>query len=527
MKDERKEKRLDEILKRALTSEIEPDPELNWRIIQQWKECFDMKKQIAKRIYVAAAACAAMLVTVSAGAAVRYLTLDEVIDETKTDNNVLAAAFSGENAMKINESQEAGGYRATLLGIAPGKNLTDQGVEGLEGLSVGSMYVVVAIENADGTPLPETSEYSSDMPDFFVSPLIQGLEPWWYNAITFGGSYTQFTNQGVFYRLLDCDNILMFADHDLYLCVTDNTFYDKVAYNYDEVTGEISRNEDYVGMNVLFEIPVDPSMADPEAAAAYLAQMDDLGTNGETGDEGILNDTRDIAALAAEITDQIWAGNEDVLAGAVALESQTRIVTKENGRYEYEFDAIEDIREMPKESVEEVTSARSTWFFYEDNIIDGKYVAISYGDYDENLDQFNSLYIMILTENGDGTAEVRSYYMALPAKDDNRYGRDQLARDIESQILAGDEEKVLEGSMLVDGATRTVSFENGQYSYEVRFTKTHHPKLYFHPEYMKDGKGVITFMGDEDDALYIAVLTENGDDTAEVKVYAMNLSGNL
>lgn len=487
-----------------------------------------MKKQIEKRIYVAAAACAVMLVTVSAGAAVRYLTLDEVIEETWTDGNLLAAAFAGENAMEINETQEAGGYRATLLGIAPGENLADQGVEELEGLSVGSMYVVVAIENADGTPLPETSEYSPDMPDFFVSPLIQGLEPWWYNAVTFGGSYTQFTNQGVFYRLLDCDDILMFADHNLYLCVIDDTFYDKAAYNYDEVTGKISRNEDYIGMNVLFDIPADPSMADPWAAAAYLARMDDLGTNGETGDEGILNDTRDIAVLAAEIMDQIWAGNEDVLTGAVSLESQTRTVVKENGRYAYDFDAIEDILEMPEGSVEEgVTTAASTWFFYEDNIIDGKYVTVSYGDYDENLAQFNSLYIMILTENGDGTAEVRSYYMDLSAGDGNGYDRGQLARDIESQILAGDEEKALAGSVPVDGATRTVPFENERYSYEVRFIKTHHLELYFNPEYIENGKGVMTFLGDEEDVLYIAVLMENGDDTAEVKVYARNLSENL
>ena len=414
MRDERREKELDEIMKAALTSELKPDPELNRQIIRQWKEHPDMNKQIARRVYVAAAACAAMLVTVSVGAGVRYLTLDEVIEETQTDGNVLSAAFAGKNAMEINETQEAGGYRATLLGIAPGENLTDQGVEELEGLSVGSMYIVVAIENADGTPLPETSEYSSDMPDFFVSPLIQGLEPWWYNAMSFGGGYTQFTNQGVFYRLVECDNILMFADHDLYLCVIDDTFYEKAAYDYDEATGEISRNEDYVGMNVLFDIPVDPSMADPEAAAAYLAQMDDWGADAETKDEAILNDTRDIAALAAEITDQIWAGNEEVLAGAVALESQTRTVTKENGRYAYDFDAIEDIVEMPKGSVEEeVTTARSTWFFYEDDIRDGKYVAVSYGDYDENLDQFNSLFIMILTENGDKTAEVRSYYMDL------------------------------------------------------------------------------------------------------------------
>ena len=517
MRDEKREKRLDEIMKLALTSDAEPDPELNRRIIRQWKEHPDMKKQIAKRVYVAAAACAAMLVTVSAGAAVRYLTLDDVIEETWTDKEELAETFAGENAMLIGETQEAGGYRATLLGIAPGKNLMDQGIENL---TVGSMYAVVAIENADGTPLPDTSEYSADTPDFFVSPLIQGLTPWKYNAAWFGGGYSQFTNQGVFYRIMDCDNILMFADRELYLCVSDTMFYDKAAYNYEEITGKISRNEDYVGMNVLFDIPVDSSMADPEAAAAYLAQMEEWDS-GNGSDDDSTDHVGDLAARAAKITEQINAGDEEALADTIALESQTRTVKKENGRYAYEFDASKDISELPKSSVrEEEIGGGGIWYFYEDDISDGRSVMVSYGDYDENLAQFTSLYIMILTENGDGTAEVRSYYKNFAAEGISGYDRAQLARDIKSQILAGDEEKALEGAVLMEEDTRVVPFENDRYYYEIAVSDTRTKGLYFYPEYMENGKGVMTFLKDEEDeALYIAVLTEKGDGTGEVKVY--------
>lgn len=58
----------------------------------------------------------------------------------------------------------------------------------------------------------------------------------------------------------------MFADHTIYLCVLDDPLYNSQAYDYDEVTGEITRNDTYQGVNALFELPIDPSKADQKAA---------------------------------------------------------------------------------------------------------------------------------------------------------------------------------------------------------------------------------------------------------------------
>lgn len=65
----------------------------------------------------------------------------------------------------------------------------------------------------------------------------------------------------------------MFADRTVYLCVSDGSYYNEKAYSYDEDTGEISRREDYKGVNALFELPLDPAGADPEAAEKYLAPL--------------------------------------------------------------------------------------------------------------------------------------------------------------------------------------------------------------------------------------------------------------
>mgnify|MGYP007025288640 CR=1 FL=1 len=44
-------------------------------------------------------------------------------------------------------------------------------------------YAVAAIGTSDGTPMPEFPDT-----DFFVSPLIQGYNPAFYNAASMGGS---------------------------------------------------------------------------------------------------------------------------------------------------------------------------------------------------------------------------------------------------------------------------------------------------------------------------------------------------
>ena len=110
-------------------------------------------------------------------------------------------------------------------------------------------------------------------PELFASPLIGGYDPALYNLAGMAGNYTDITEDGVLYRLIECDNVEIFADHDLYLCVTEGTFYNKEAYRYDEVTGKISRNEDYEGLNALFALQVDASKANPEKAAEYIAAL--------------------------------------------------------------------------------------------------------------------------------------------------------------------------------------------------------------------------------------------------------------
>ena len=262
---------LDELLKHALTPVDEPDFLLNQRIVNQVKEQRTMTNK-NKRRFPAVAAIAALVMclsSVTVYAALMYLHPAEVAEEVQ--DTKLAEVFLGENAAIINETQTYGEYRVSLLSMVSGESLSDHPYYNNGVIKADRTYAVVAIENEDGTPMPDTMEDSYGEVEFFASPLIDGYQPAFYNIASMSGNYTDITEDGVLYRLLECDNVEIFADRTLYLCITEGAFYNTEAYNYDEITGKISRNEEYKGLNALFVLPIDIAKADPVKAAEYIS----------------------------------------------------------------------------------------------------------------------------------------------------------------------------------------------------------------------------------------------------------------
>lgn len=269
-------KDIDAILKQALTPEDEPDARLNRRIINQAEEMTRMAKKRRRRIPAAilAASLTMAVGSMAVFAAWKYLSPSQIAEEL--GGGKLARAFESEEAVQINETQEYGGYKVTLLGIVAGKNIGESVSLDWDGpgqVKENIFYAAIAIERSDGTPMPDTSEEDYGKEPFFASPYIKGLEPVWYNAVTFGGGYGEFVEEGVQYRLLEVDNVEMFADRGVYIGVSSGTFTDKEAYNFDESTGEITRNESYGGVNALFVLPLDPAKGNPEAAQEFLDHM--------------------------------------------------------------------------------------------------------------------------------------------------------------------------------------------------------------------------------------------------------------
>lgn len=263
---------MDKLLKEALTPKDAPNDILNHQVLMKAKERKNMlhKKKIS--IAVAAAASTLLFASVTALAAYHYLSPAEVAEEIEDDT--LKEAFSGDDTVMVGETQESGGYRITLLGSVAGKNISDYIAIDDTGIPEDDrIYTIVAIERVDGTPMPDTSSDEYGKESFYVSHYIHGLDPNEYSIMSMGGGYSEFVKDGVMYRVMEMDNIEIFADRGIYVGVNSGAFYDSEAYFYDENTGDITRNMAYEGVNALFVLPVDKSKADNAAAQTFLEEL--------------------------------------------------------------------------------------------------------------------------------------------------------------------------------------------------------------------------------------------------------------
>ena len=385
-------KELDKILKVALTLNVEPDKKLNQSILEEWKENVSMKKGERRKITIAVAAACMILATGSVLATAKYMQMTELAERSGIET--MKDVFSGEDVIEINETKEAGEYRFTLLGIASGEkwgqsDLSEQ-LPDLQGT-----YAAVAIERLDGTAMPHTSEDAYGMLRFFISPLIAGLKPWQYNIASMNGGYTDIVENGILYRLIECDDVIPFADRELYLCISDTNFYDTNAYQYDENSGKISRKEGYSGINLLFSLPVDASKADAAAADAYLRELEESWKSDYSEDESEAN--QKVTEVVAQI-EKLFAEGRDVeaLEGFVAVGDPVVIAPEKDGEYHYEY-STEDQTEV--------------MYFYRRDFQSGRDYMISYMNYNEETKAWAKISVVVLTENDNGTATAQRYEM--------------------------------------------------------------------------------------------------------------------
>jgi hypothetical protein len=259
---------LDILLKKALHSDFVPDRGLDLRIIRKAEEKGALSaKRIRPILVFIIIICALLFCSVAAFAAWKFLAPKDIA--LGYGDKQLAKAFESDDAILLDESQTYGDYTVTLLGTVSGTNITDFAAEG-EHVNPDKTYATVAIARTDGAPMPGPSSAEYGKPPFFVSPLVQGLNPVKYNIVTMKGGYSEIVKNGILYRMIECDNVEIFADRKIYLCVTNSVFYDRDAYNFNEDTGEITASSEYKGMNLLFDLPLNKNKADKEAAEQYL-----------------------------------------------------------------------------------------------------------------------------------------------------------------------------------------------------------------------------------------------------------------
>ncbi len=383
-------KKIDDILKSALTPNDEPDFWLNQQILSRAKEATQMKRNNLKRLTAVVCSCTLIfgIGSVSIYAA-RKLLLPQQVTEQLADQRLMDA-FSSENAILINETQSYGGYDVTLFGIISGKDLSEYAMTGNDEIHNDRTYTVVSIAKSDDTPLPSTSQDAYSDISFLVSPLIEGYEPWLYNAFTLLGGYSEIEENGVLYRISECDNIEIFADHQIYLSVSEGAFFDANAYTFDPTSGEIARNETYSGLNALFRLPIDPSKADPKAAQDLIDSID----NPPKDDTDTAETETDAERIVKEFMEKITP--ETIADYAVPVESAS--ITKKpdaDGYFSYAYEI-------------EGRGGGSAQYLVTDVFSDQQPGMAKTMDYSFS-DGLDSLIISTLTLNADGTVTFTPY----------------------------------------------------------------------------------------------------------------------
>lgn len=330
------------LLKQSLASTAEPEDKLNESLIHQLKERSQMKHKYRKRLSAGLLAAVLLLaLSVSAYAAAQLFSAKQIVDHL--GDKLLADAFESKDAIQINQTKTSGDYRFTLHGLVSGAGLSEF-PHSAEEIYPDRTYVVISIARQDGKPVPDTRDPEYGKEPFFISPLIKGLEPWRINIASMSGAYSETVIDGVMYRLLECDQVEIFADRGVYLAISSGkTFYSTEAFRYDEITGEIQPREDYPGAAVLFDLPLDAAKADPVKAEAYVEAVLSSSRSNERHTEEWGNWMRDFKA-------KLRNGER---IGETIPESVKEVSYDDAGNIIYTFDDGRSTTESPEQLFEE------------------------------------------------------------------------------------------------------------------------------------------------------------------------------
>ncbi|HHU71124.1 MAG TPA: hypothetical protein GXZ21_03705 [Clostridiales bacterium] len=356
-----KDRNIDELLRLSLAQTEGPSFELNQSIKNKIEEHTNMQINLRKLIPIPLLVIIlTLLMSFSVFAAWKILSPNEVAQ--KLDDNSLTIAFQSKDGIEINETITSEGYNISFLGVVSGEGISDFKGSAHE-IYPDRTYAIVAISMDDGSPMPATSDYEYGKVSFFVSPLIKGEKPWLYNIVTMNGSYSELVINGVMYRLIECDDVEIFADRGLYLCVSSTSFFSREAYNYNEDTGEVSPNPQFGGVNVLFDLPLDSSKANPKEAEKYLQDLySDESTVSNT-------DARD-ELLSPEYIDSL-------MESAILIPESVKEVSYTNtGSMVYDYDGSKTVCDV-------------RWIFPEDFVGMSEATIISEGEKEIRIRRFN------------------------------------------------------------------------------------------------------------------------------------------
>ena len=213
------------------------------------------------------AAALVVLVAFSAFAVVKFALPKAMVDDLSLDANTVASDAADKAVCKTN------GLMIALEGVTTGKLPEGYTFNGARPTDDGCTYAIVSIRSEDGKPfwyVSDSEGYHAN--NFGFTLLIDGYAP---NGSMFKTDYThdgrycyEDRENNVLYWAYDITNALCFADRGVLLQVCDGMTSgpEEIRIGKD---GGFYFEDGYTGVRALFELPLDPALADGEKAAAW------------------------------------------------------------------------------------------------------------------------------------------------------------------------------------------------------------------------------------------------------------------
>ena len=221
----------------------------------------DLMSYKKRPLKVAAIVVAAMLMlSLGAYAVISLLSASQVAE--KVGDKELAVLFEESGFEPVTAKGEV--YSVTFMGIAPGEKFYAYDENGPM-VSENRNYAVWAVYRNDG----EALDHMMGSP-IQIIPVIDGYRP----DILFsaGMSASGYSKDGVLYYLFEYTDLEIFAHENVKLMAFEGMFpTNNIITSNDK--GEIVYADGYNGFKAVFELDLDESKADPEAAAELLSQF--------------------------------------------------------------------------------------------------------------------------------------------------------------------------------------------------------------------------------------------------------------
>ena len=221
-------------------------------------------KKHLKTWFVAAALV--VLIAFSAVAAVKLLPPKKMIDDLSLNPNALTVAKTSNN------EQHSNGLVFTLEGVTQGKLPEGYTFNGERPTDDDCTYAIVSIRSEDGKPFWYTDDETGyHANNFGFTILVNGYapNPSMLMDLHHDGRYCyEDKENNVLYWAYDITNALCFADRGVLLNVCNGMCSDVSILRINK-NGDYYFEESYPGIRVLFDLPLNPSLADSKKAAAW------------------------------------------------------------------------------------------------------------------------------------------------------------------------------------------------------------------------------------------------------------------